>query len=128
MALLFSWPLSFAKLSWTCRAQRSNSRGSQRNRHDVYESDRATHHRGAQQVSGFGRLTPFNGRLVEAKCLFHKRGRFVEVLYRCAGPVSCGASGGVAIAAQRNPFFSSQDIADTDRLLGIGWIDCTTLI
>jgi hypothetical protein len=32
MGLLFSWAWSFAKLSWTCRAHRSNSRGCQRNR------------------------------------------------------------------------------------------------
>lgn len=79
-------------------------------------------------LSSVGRLAPFNGRLVEAKCLGHKRARFVEVLWRCAGPISCRASGGVAIAAQRNPFFSSQHVADTDRFLGVRRIDGATLI
>jgi hypothetical protein len=79
-------------------------------------------------LSWFGRLAPFNGRVVEAKRLLHKRTRFVEVFYRCAGPVSCFASGGVAIATQRNPFFSSQYVADTYRFLGVRWIDCATLI
>ncbi len=36
-----------------------------------------------------------------------KEARFVEVLYCCAGPISCRAGCGVAIAAQRNPFFGS---------------------
>jgi len=85
-------------------------------------------HRGAKQISWVGPLAPFNGRLVEPKCLDHERARFVEVLWRCAGPVSCGASGGVAIAAQRNPFFTSQHVADTDRFLGVRWIDGATLI
>jgi hypothetical protein len=79
-------------------------------------------------LSWFGRLAPFNGRVVEAKRLLHKRTRFVELFYRCAGPVSCFASGGVAIAPQRDPFFSSQYVADTDRFLGVRWIDCATLI
>src|SRR5438876_12293052 len=79
-------------------------------------------------LSWFGPWAPLNGRVVEAKRLLHKRTRFVEVLYRCAGPVSCFASGGVAIAAQRNPFFSSQHVTDTDRFLGIRWSDCAMLI
>ena len=62
---------------------------------------------------------PFNGRLIEAECLDHKRGRFVEVLYRCAGPISCRASAGVTITSQCNPFSSSQHVADTDRFLRV---------
>ncbi len=33
-----------------------------------------------ESVSWVGRLAPFNGRLVEAKCLDHKNARFVKVL------------------------------------------------
>ena len=72
-----------------------------------------------EPVSWLSARAPFNGRLIEAECLNHKRGRFVEVLYRCAGPISCRASGSVAIAAQCNPFSTSQYVADTDRFLGI---------
>ena len=79
-------------------------------------------------LSSVRRLAPFNGGLVEPECLDHKNGCIVEVLWRCAGPVSGFASGGVAIATQRNPFFSSQYVADTDRFLGVRWIDCATLI
>src|SRR6266446_5428277 len=79
-------------------------------------------------VSWLNARAPFNGRLIEAKCLNDKRGRFVEVLYRCAGPISSRATGGVAIAAQCNPFSSSQHVADTDRFLGVRWIDRATLV
>src|SRR5262245_27709001 len=79
-------------------------------------------------LSSVGRGAPFNGRLIEAKRLDHKNGRFVEVLCRCARPISCRASSGVAISAQCNPFSSSQYVADTDGLLGVRWIDDTTLI
>ena len=48
--------------------------------------------------------------------------------YRCAGPIRCRTGASFAIAAQRNPFFSSQYVADTDRFLGVGWIDGATLI
>ena len=79
-------------------------------------------------VSWLGTRAPFNGRVVEIKCLNHKRGRLVEVLYRCAGPISCRASLGVTLTSQRNPFFSSQYVADTDRFFGVGWIDGATLV
>ena len=82
----------------------------------------------SESVSWLGPRAPFNGRVVEAECLNHKRSRLVEVLYRCAGPISCRASGGFAFAAQRNPFFGSQYVADTDRFLGVRWIDSATLI
>src|SRR5262245_57285200 len=66
-----------------------------------------------KQISWVGAWAPFNGRVFEAKCFNHERGRFVEVLWRRTGPISSLASGGVAIAAQRDPFFSSQYVADT---------------
>ena len=87
--------------------------------------------RGDRETNLFHRFAPgapFDGRAVEVKCLDHKGSRFVEVLYRCSGPISCRASAGFAIAAQRNPFFSSQYVAHTDRFLRVGWIDGATLV
>jgi hypothetical protein len=82
----------------------------------------------SEAVSSVGGWAPFNGRVIKAKCLDHKRSRFVEVFDRCAGPIPCRTGTSVAFAAQRNPFFGSQYVADTDRFLGIGWIDGATLI
>ncbi len=128
MGLLFSSPWSFAKLSWTCRAQRSDDGNCQLNRLAFMQPT-------AQMSSclrrKFHRLAPghhLTGDPSRPSALTIKNGRFVEVLWCCARPISCRASGGVAIAAQRNPFFSSQYVADTDRFLGVGLIDRATLI
>src|SRR5438093_12639113 len=72
-----------------------------------------------ESVSWVGRLAPFNGRLVEAKCLYHKNARLVEVLRSCAGPISGRAGGAVAIAAQRNPVSSSQYVTRSGRYHGV---------
>ena len=83
----------------------------------------------AKRISSWLRTrAPFNGRVVEVKRLNHKRSGFVEVLYCCAGPISCRASACVALAAKRNPFLSSQYVADTNRFFRIGWINGATLI
>lgn len=82
----------------------------------------------SESVSRLSARTPFNGRFAEVEFLDHERSRFVEIFDRCAGPIACGASAGVAFAAQRDPFSSAQYVANTDRLLGIRWIDGATLV
>ena len=73
----------------------------------------------SESVSRLSARTPFNGRFAEVEFLDHERSRFVEIFDRCAGPIACGAG---------DPFSSAQYVANTDRLLGIRWIDGATLV